>query len=242
MHAMIIGASGMLGQKLAGALVSASQPLPSPLTELTLVDVAKPSRLVADLPQTLVTADLSLPGQAASLAAARPDLIFHLAAIVSGEAEADFDKGYRVNLDGTRMLFDAIREEGRRAHYCPRLVFASSIAVFGAPFPDMIGDEFLTAPLTSYGYANFCWQTIPAAGFSTASACACQPSACVRACRTGPRLDSSPTSSANRFKAKKLFCQSILPSVTGLPAHAQPLASSCARHHWIWNRLASAAI
>jgi D-erythronate 2-dehydrogenase len=151
MHAMIIGASGMLGQKLAGALVSASQPLPSPLTELTLVDVAKPPRLAADLPQTLVTADLSLPGQAASLAAARPDLIFHLAAIVSGEAEADFDKGYRVNLDGTRMLFDAIREEGRRAHYCPRLVFASSIAVFGAPFPDMIGDEFLTAPLTSYG-------------------------------------------------------------------------------------------
>jgi nucleoside-diphosphate-sugar epimerase len=78
-------------------------------------------------------------------------MIFHLAAIVSGEAEADFDKGYRINLDGTRALFEAIRQEGLREPYKPRVVFASSIAVFGAPFPDKIGDEFLTAPLTSYG-------------------------------------------------------------------------------------------
>jgi D-erythronate 2-dehydrogenase len=83
--------------------------------------------------------------------ALRPDLIFHLAAIVSGEAEADFDKGYRINLDGTRALFEAIRQEGLKEPYWPRVVFASSIAVFGAPFPDQIGDEFLTAPLTSYG-------------------------------------------------------------------------------------------
>jgi nucleoside-diphosphate-sugar epimerase len=78
-------------------------------------------------------------------------MIFHLAAIVSGEAEADFDKGYRVNLDGTRALFEAIRQAGLEAPYKPRVIFASSIAVFGAPFPDRIGDEFLTAPLTSYG-------------------------------------------------------------------------------------------
>ncbi len=77
-----------------------------------------------------------------------PDVIFHLAAVVSGEAESDFEKGYRVNLDGTRQLLEAIRAiDG----YCPRVVFASSIAVFGAPFPDTIGDEFVTAPLTSYG-------------------------------------------------------------------------------------------
>ena len=76
-------------------------------------------------------------------------MIFHLAAIVSGEAEADFEKGYRINLDGTRALFEAIRLAGD--DYRPRVVFASSIAVFGAPLPDKIGDEFFTTPLTSYG-------------------------------------------------------------------------------------------
>jgi nucleoside-diphosphate-sugar epimerase len=102
-------------------------------------------------------ADLSRPGEAEKLLAKRPDLIFHLAAIVSGEAEADFEKGYRVNLDGTRLLFEAIRKEGGKAggggagSYRPKVVFTSSIAVFGAPFPDAIGDEFLNAPLTSYG-------------------------------------------------------------------------------------------
>ncbi|MBV8031896.1 MAG: SDR family oxidoreductase [Betaproteobacteria bacterium] len=93
--------------------------------------------------------DLSTPGEAEKLIAARPELIFHLAAVVSGEAEADFEKGYRVNLDGTRQLFEAIRLAGEG--YRPKVVFTSSIAVFGAPFPDAIGDEFLNAPLTSYG-------------------------------------------------------------------------------------------
>jgi D-erythronate 2-dehydrogenase len=96
-------------------------------------------------------ADLPAPGVAASLLAGRPDVIFHLAAVVSGEAEADFDKGYRINLDGTRLLLEAIRQEAMKSPYKPRLVFTSSIAVFGAPFPEAIGDEFLSAPLTSYG-------------------------------------------------------------------------------------------
>jgi nucleoside-diphosphate-sugar epimerase len=91
--------------------------------------------------------DLSAPGEAEKLLASRPELIFHLAAVVSGEAEADFDKGYRVNLEGTQRLFAAIRKE----NYRPRVVFTSSIAVFGAPFPEAIDDEFLSAPLTSYG-------------------------------------------------------------------------------------------
>jgi nucleoside-diphosphate-sugar epimerase len=119
---------------------------------MALVDVVEPQ-----VPQALdgvassLVADLSRPGTAERLVGLRPDMIFHLAAIVSGEAEADFDKGYRINLDGTRALFEAIRREGLREPYWPRVVFASSIAVFGAPFPDKIGDEFLTAPLTSYG-------------------------------------------------------------------------------------------
>src|SRR5580765_8448963 len=96
-----------------------------------------------------VVSDLSTPGEAEKLVALRPDVVFHLAAIVSGEAEADFEKGYRVNLDGTHRLFEAIRKIG--GGYQPRVVFASSIAVFGAPFPEAIEDEFLNAPLTSYG-------------------------------------------------------------------------------------------
>jgi UDP-glucose 4-epimerase len=75
-------------------------------------------------------------------------VIFHLAAVVSGEAEVDFDKGYRVNLDGSRALFDAIRAVG---DWCPRLVFASSLAVFGPPFPERIPDDLVPQPATSYG-------------------------------------------------------------------------------------------
>ena len=103
----------------------------------------------AGYPVDVVAGDFAVPGFADKLVANRPDVIFHLAAIVSGEAELDFDKGYRINLDGTRMLLDAIRLVG--GGYKPRVVFTSSIAVFGAPFPDAIGDEFFHTPLLSYG-------------------------------------------------------------------------------------------
>ena len=86
-------------------------------------------------------------GAAAALLEAKPDIVFHLAGIVSGEAESNFDLGYRVNLDGTRALFDAVRLAGHK----PRVVYTSSIAVFGAPFPDVIYDDFQQTPLTSYG-------------------------------------------------------------------------------------------
>jgi nucleoside-diphosphate-sugar epimerase len=128
---LIIGAAGMIGRKLAAQL---------PKDDLILHDVVPFDGASA-------VSDLSAPGEAEKLVARRPELIFHLAAVVSGEAEADFEKGYRVNLDGTRLLFEAIR----KAQYKPRVVFTSSIAVFGAPFPEAIGDEFLNAPLTSYG-------------------------------------------------------------------------------------------
>lgn len=127
---LVIGAAGMIGRKLVARLDG----------ELILHDVVPFEGAAA-------VSDLSAPGEAEKLIAQRPDTIFHLAAIVSGEAEADFEKGYRVNLDGTRRLFEAIRKEG----YRPKVVFTSSIAVFGAPFPEAIGDEFLSAPLTSYG-------------------------------------------------------------------------------------------
>ena len=79
----------------------------------------------------------------------RPDVIVDLAAVVSGEAERDFEKGYRVNLDGTRELLEAVRLMGHG--YRPRLVFSSSVAVFGPPLPDVIGDDQATTPATSYG-------------------------------------------------------------------------------------------
>jgi len=135
---LITGAAGMIGRKL-------TERLAMEVSELVLHDVFPASVAGA----RSVVSDLSGPGEAEKLVAERPDLIFHLAAIVSGEAEADFDKGYRINLDGTRALFEAIRKVG--AGYKPRVVFTSSIAVFGAPFPEAIGDEFLSAPLTSYG-------------------------------------------------------------------------------------------
>ncbi len=152
LHATIIGAGGMLGRKLAARLAADGAIGGRPLGRLTLVDIAAPERPEA-LPVQVDSwaGDLSAPGTAKRIAAARPDIIFHLAAIVSGEAEADFKRGYQINLDGTRMLFEAIRQEGLQTPHVPRVVFTSSVAVFGAPVPDAIPDDFVLAPLTSYG-------------------------------------------------------------------------------------------
>src|SRR5579863_8854845 len=141
----------MVGRKLTAALIKAGRIGGAPIEKLTLADVVRPDAPAFGGAVEAVAADLSTPGVAAQTIAGRPGLIFHLAAIVSGEAEADFDKGYRINLDGTRYLLEAIRQEGLKAPYLPRMVFTSSVAVFGAPFPDAIGDEFFLTPLTSYG-------------------------------------------------------------------------------------------
>ena len=152
MKVLIIGAAGMIGRKLAERLAAAGGIGEQPVDELVLVDVVEPAKPTGRIGVIRTAAvDISVPGAAAPLAAERPDVIFHLAAIVSGEAEADFEKGYRINLDGTRDLFEAIRREHEASGHTPRLVFASSIAVFGAPFPDRIPDDFALTPLTSYG-------------------------------------------------------------------------------------------
>jgi nucleoside-diphosphate-sugar epimerase len=151
-HILVIGAAGMVGRKLIQSLVKDGQVGGKAIERFTLVDVVaaeKPAGFTGAVETS--AADVSAPGVATGLIAKRPDLIFHLAAIVSGEAEADFEKGYRINLDGTRLLLEAVRLEGQKSPYKPRLVFTSSIAVFGAPFPDAIGDEFFSTPLTSYG-------------------------------------------------------------------------------------------
>jgi D-erythronate 2-dehydrogenase len=158
MHILITGAAGMIGRKLTARFVADGTLNGKPIDKLSLVDVVAPQR-PAGFPGAVETtaADLSAPGTAQDCVRGRPDVIFHLAAIVSGEAELDFDKGYRINLDGTRALLDAIRAAsgggggGAGGGYHPKLVFTSSIAVFGAPFPDAIPDEFHLTPLTSYG-------------------------------------------------------------------------------------------
>lgn len=152
MHVLIVGAAGMIGRKLTDAIASTGRLGGTPVEKLTLVDVIRPAKPIgfAGVVEALAL-DISSAGQAKTLIDGRPDVIFHLAAIVSGEAELDFDKGYRINLNGTRYLFDAIRDAGLQQPYRPRVVFTSSIAVFGAPFPEEIDDEFFTTPRTSYG-------------------------------------------------------------------------------------------
>jgi D-erythronate 2-dehydrogenase len=149
-HVLITGAAGMIGRKLTERLAREGELQGKPIDRLTLLDVvapSKPAQFAGAL--EVIAADLSSPGEAEKMLAPRPDAIFHLAGVVSGEAELDFEKGYRVNLDGTRALLEAIRAVGEG--YRPKLVYTSSIAVFGAPFPTSIPDDFHLTPLTSSG-------------------------------------------------------------------------------------------
>jgi D-erythronate 2-dehydrogenase len=150
MHILITGAAGMIGRKLVARLVATGALNGKPIDKLTLIDVGAPQK-PRGFTGSVVTsaADIADAAAARAAIAGRPDVIFHLAAVVSGEAELDFEKGMHVNLDGSRALIEAIRATGDG--YCPRLVFTSSIAVFGAPFPETIADDFHLTPLTSYG-------------------------------------------------------------------------------------------
>ncbi len=148
MNILILGAAGMVGRRLTKKLIADGALGGTAINRITTFDVF-PSEIHSDTIRIEdIAGDIADPATIESLIADRPDVIFHLAAIVSGEAEADFDKGYRINLDGTRLLFETIRQQ---KDYRPRVVFTSSIAVFGAPFEDKISDTFLSAPMTSYG-------------------------------------------------------------------------------------------
>ncbi len=152
MNILILGGAGMVGRKLAERLAKDGRLGQATISGLTLYDVVpgqKPAG--AKFPVEVLTGDLPAAGETDKLVKGRPDVIFHLAAIVSGEAEQDFDKGYRINLTGTMNLFESIRRAYEGAAKKPRVVFTSSIAVFGAPFPEKIPDEFFATPLTSYG-------------------------------------------------------------------------------------------
>ena len=148
MRVLITGAAGMIGRKLTERLLKDGRLAGRPITALDLSDVTAPAAPQAPgIKARPRHGDISMPGVAEELIEKKPSIVFHLAGIVSGESESNFELGYRVNLDGTRALFDAIRISGHN----PRVVFTSSIAVFGAPFPEVIGDDFQQVPLTSYG-------------------------------------------------------------------------------------------
>jgi nucleoside-diphosphate-sugar epimerase len=150
MHVLVTGAAGMIGRKLLARLASDGGLNGEAIDHLTLIDVVAPEAPAGFTGKvTAVTADLAAAGVAEKLIAPRPRAIFHLAGVVSGEAETDFEKGYHVNLGGIRNLIEAIRAAGDG--YRPKLIFTSSIAVYGAPFPHAIPDEFHLTPLTSYG-------------------------------------------------------------------------------------------
>jgi D-erythronate 2-dehydrogenase len=148
MQVLIIGAAGMVGRKLAQRLAGDGLLGAQAIDSISLVDVVAPTIPPGDVGIKTVVCDVTEPGAARGLITARPEVIFYLAAVVSGEAEIDFEKGYGVNLDGTRQLLEAVRTAD---DYRPRLVFSSSVAVFGPPLPDVIGDEQATTPATSYG-------------------------------------------------------------------------------------------
>ena len=152
MKVLIIGAAGMIGRLLAERLARDGVVGTERITALDLVDVVEPAAPTLEGAAVVSrAADLAAPGTVAALVGERPDLVVHLAAIVSGEAEADLEKGYRVNLDGTRTLFEAIRAGHDRDGWTPRVLFASSNAVFGGVMPAMIPDDFPLTPTTSYG-------------------------------------------------------------------------------------------
>ena len=143
MRIVITGGCGFLGRRVALKLLERGG-----LDELVLFDNAHPALpLPEDKRLTLVTGDIAEFTAVSRVISPGTHSVFHLAAVVSGQAEADTDLGYRVNLDGTRAVLDACRALGT----CPRVVFASSLAVYGGALPPAVGDDTPLTPQTSYG-------------------------------------------------------------------------------------------
>ena len=147
---LILGGGGMVGQKLAGQLKSDGLSGTS-IDDITALDLGFPKKSITEVKE--VVGNLSDKSKLAKLVAQRPDIVYHLAAVVSGEAERDFDKGWQVNMFHMWQLLELLRQENIASDgtYCPKVIFTSSVAVFGGPFPEYISDDFLTAPQTSYG-------------------------------------------------------------------------------------------
>jgi nucleoside-diphosphate-sugar epimerase len=147
MRIVVTGGCGFLGRRVALRLLDRGTAR-GPIEKLVLFDNAPPALpLPGDRRLAVVTGDIAARDTVASLIAPGTDAVFHLAAIVSGQAEADTDLGYRVNLDGTRAVLDACRALGT----APRLIFASSLAVYGGALPPEVGEATALTPQSSYG-------------------------------------------------------------------------------------------
>jgi len=147
MKIVITGGGGFIGFKLAKALLARGTLAAEKIARLTLVDQAFPAGLPGDPRLTTLAGDISDPKFAARAIAPDTASVFHLAAVVSGAAEADFDLGMRVNLQGMRNVL----EQARKCVRPPRFVFASSVAAFGGDLPEVLDDSTTPAPQTSYG-------------------------------------------------------------------------------------------
>jgi nucleoside-diphosphate-sugar epimerase len=152
MRVVITGGAGFLGRKLGEALarrgwLSGADGARRAIDEIVLLDRAEPEARPADSRLSVAVGDVAEPGVLARVLAPGADAVFHLAAVVSGEAEQDFELGLRVNLDGTRALLDLCRTLPAP----PRLVFTSSIGAFGGDLPPVIDDQTPLNPQTSYG-------------------------------------------------------------------------------------------
>ncbi|HXW08152.1 MAG TPA: D-erythronate dehydrogenase [Vicinamibacterales bacterium] len=151
MKVVITGAAGFLGRRLADSLLrrgalAGPGDREQPIERITLIDASPPAPF--DDPRvSAVTGDISDPALFERSIDRETRAIFHLAAIVSGTAEADFELGMRVNLDASRALLDVCRRLGQ----VPRLVFTSSVAVFGGDLPAVVTDATAVEPATSYG-------------------------------------------------------------------------------------------
>jgi nucleoside-diphosphate-sugar epimerase len=152
MNILITGGGGFLGQRVARALLAQGETVNAkgergPIKRITLMDISEPPNGIKDPRVTFVRGEVSNHGAVAEALGMDTDGVFHLAAVVSGQAEADFELGMRVNLDGLRTVLEACRKAGNH----PRVLFASSIAVFGTPLPDVITDSTTPTPQASYG-------------------------------------------------------------------------------------------
>lgn len=150
MRILITGAGGFIGRKLTERLLALDSLDGQPISHVTAADVFGLDQLADDARLTRTPLDITDRAAVGRLIEPGFDLVVHLAAIVSANAEEDFELGYRVNLDGTRHILEELRALGTT----PRLVFASTLAVYGGPVPaapELIGDDFHLTPQTSYG-------------------------------------------------------------------------------------------